>query len=84
MSYVIPEYSPSLESTLPPDRRLNEDLVEDSLETLEVPSLDDLGEDDSGITDCQFIGSYSWTKRTHPTIIVPGKQPKLFVSNRLP
>jgi hypothetical protein len=62
-----------LEASLPPDRRLDEGLAEGPLKTLEVPSLDDLDDEDPEIHDCQFIGSFNWTKKTHPTIIVPGK-----------
>ncbi|KAJ3573991.1 hypothetical protein NP233_g2061 [Leucocoprinus birnbaumii] len=77
VSYVAKERSAPLEPSLPPDRRLNEGLNE-RLQTLEVPSLDDLDEvDDPEIKDCQFIGSYNWTKKTHPTIIVPGKWQEL-------
>ncbi|KXN88305.1 hypothetical protein AN958_07764 [Leucoagaricus sp. SymC.cos] len=76
LSYVVPEYSIPPESSLPPDRRLNEGLSEEPLKTLEVPLLDGLDDVDPRIEDCQFIGSYSWTKRTHPTIIIPGSPPE--------
>ncbi|KAF9452960.1 hypothetical protein P691DRAFT_802815 [Macrolepiota fuliginosa MF-IS2] len=76
VSYLIPEHSASLESSLPPDRRLNEGLSDDCSKALEVPTLGDLDDEDPEIEDCQLIGSYNWTKRPNPTIIVPGSPPE--------
>lgn len=73
VSYLVPEDSPSeLQSSLPPDRQLHEGLRDDRLTSLQVPSLDDLDDEDPKIENCQLIGSYNWTKRHDPTIIVPG------------
>jgi hypothetical protein len=74
VSYKAPDRVPSgLQSSLPPDRNLHEGLDDERLEILEVPSLDDLGDEDAKIEDCELIGSYNWTKQHDPTIIVPGR-----------
>ena len=57
--------------TLPPDRDLLEGLKSNVLSELSVP-IAAHEDDDIRIKDCQFIGSYSWTNRESPTIIVPG------------
>lgn len=72
LSYTVSERSGSLESSVPPDRRLDEGLYSDPLSTLEVPSVDGPDDKEPKIEDCQLIGSYNWTKKPNPTIIVPG------------
>ncbi|TFK27639.1 hypothetical protein FA15DRAFT_144931 [Coprinopsis marcescibilis] len=60
---------------LPPDRDIHEGLKEESLSTIDKPSATK-SDEDIRIKDCQYIGSYSWTDRETPTIIVPGAPPQ--------
>lgn len=66
---------------LSPDRDLMEGLKEDVVSKVAVPTVEDDDEDVS-VKDCQFIGSYSWTNRDSPTIIVPGEYWYLSSTNK--
>jgi hypothetical protein len=68
--------------TLAPDRDLFEGLKESVLTTVEPPLIAD-DNDEVRIKDCQYIGSYSWTNRESPTIIVPGESRTAIHGHRL-
>jgi len=63
-------------SSLPPDRDYFEGLIEDPLQTIDIPTRDQ--DERVRISDCTFIGSYNWVKEDTgtPTILVPGTDTK--------
>ncbi|EAU85879.2 hypothetical protein CC1G_02902 [Coprinopsis cinerea okayama7 len=69
----IPE--PGVLEALPPDREISEGLKDDVIAKIEVPQVE-ADDENVSVKDCQYIGSYSWTDRETPTIIVPGAPPQ--------
>ena len=60
-------------SSLPPDRDYFEGLIEDPLQTIDIPAYDP-DQQVVRVSDCTFVGSYNWVKEDTgtPTILVPG------------
>jgi len=59
------------QESLPPDLNIMDGLIKTPLKSVSIP-VDDPDQDDVVVKDCTYIGSYNWTKRETPTIIVPG------------
>ncbi|KAH9480395.1 hypothetical protein JR316_0006993 [Psilocybe cubensis] len=64
----------STSEELPPDRDIMEGLVDTPLSPISVPDIDS-DQEEIQVTDCSFIGSYSWLKGDSPAILVPGSPP---------
>jgi len=56
---------------LPGDRDIMQGLSQTSLQTI-VRILPQENDPEVTVTDVEYIGSYNWTNRDTPTIIVPG------------
>ncbi|KIM43046.1 hypothetical protein M413DRAFT_443856 [Hebeloma cylindrosporum] len=69
------------QESLPHDLDIMDGLMMTPLKTIPVPD-EDPDQDDVVVKDYTYIGSYNWTKRDSPTIIVPGS-PRLW-QNRAP